>query len=335
MIHSMTESSVPQIKDELSHYSHTHNRKRDKGQESILDELIKFSDESTSRWERNRIRKLDQIPCSIDSVLADASTIYPSLAEAEIPPSPVDSLFPEHSMASSDSKVIPTWVPATKAERIHYRGLDGGKIRCWSEIRERESISAWMSEEIERRRTKHEADQGTSSNVIATIPGSEVEIATKVDRYDFTSNTSGSIMPNHIIAYLSPEITIVSPTMLSKEEKGEEGGDMIVPGWTQESIDEAWRQFQPRPRRRLVEPYETVLATLDERVWYSSGSGSDGGSIRTVKFEPVMVVEPGEEYECDSGHREESGSSDSSTGTVRYVGRAGRSGVRVEDIARR
>jgi hypothetical protein len=313
----MTENSVPQTEDEVSHYLHTYNRKRDEDEDSTFDELIKFSDESTSRWERNRIRKLDQIPCSIDSVLADASTIYPSLAEAEIPPSPVDSLFPEHSMASSDSRVIPTWVPATKAERIHYRGLDGGKTRCWSEIRERESISAWMSEEIERRRTSHEADQGTSSNVIATIPGSEVEIATKVDRYDFTSNTSGSIMPNHIIGYLPPKSTIVPPTILSKEETGEEGGDMIVPGWTQESMDEAWRQFQPRPRRRLVEPYETVLATLDERSWYSSGSGSDRGSVKTVKFEPVMVVEPGDEQEIAA--EDENGSSNSSTGTVIHV----------------
>jgi hypothetical protein len=180
-----------------------------------------------------------------------------------------------------------------------------------------------MSEEIERRRAKHDADQGTSPNVIATIPGSEVEIVTKVDRHDFTSNTSGSIMPFHIIGYLPPESTFVPPTMLSKEEKGEEGGDMIVPGLSQESMDEAWRQFQPRLRRRHVEPYETILAAFDERCRNSSGSESDRGSVRTVKFEPVRVVEPGDEYECDSGNREESGSSDSSTGTVRYVGGAG------------
>jgi len=39
------------------------------------------------------------------------------------------------------------------------------------------------------------------------------------------------------------------------------------------------------------------MAAFDERVWHSSGSGSDRGSVNTVKFEPVRVVEPGDEQD--------------------------------------
>ena len=120
---------------------------------------------------------------------------------------------------------------------------------------------------------------------------------------------------------------MVSPTILSGAESVQEGSDTIVPGWTQESMDAAWRQFQPHPRRRLVEPHETILAAFDVDFRSSSGSGSDRGSIRTVRSGSVMVVEPGDEH--DNGTEDESGSSNSSTGTVRYVGEPDDQGCRL------
>jgi hypothetical protein len=45
------------------------------------------------------------------------------------------------------------------------------------------------------------------------------------------------------------------------------------------------------PRR-----YMSILHAFDRRSWNSSGTGSERGSVRTVRLEPVMVVEPEDEH---------------------------------------
>jgi len=90
-----------------------------------LAELIKTSQKPANRWERNRLRQLDQIPSPIDSVLVAVTTCYQTLSDGSS--FPVDSLLLDDSINSTYSKVIPTWVPTTQLEREHYFGRDGNK----------------------------------------------------------------------------------------------------------------------------------------------------------------------------------------------------------------
>jgi hypothetical protein len=140
-------------------------------------------------------------------------------------------------MASSDSKVLPTWTPTTKLESVHYYGEDGSKTGCWSGIGQINSISAWASEEIERRRNECNGKQETNVDPTATIPEPETDIGpgpyNGILRHDFTSNSlalTGLIMPDHIVGYGPSESKVLPPTTLSKEESEQEGGNTIVPG---------------------------------------------------------------------------------------------------------
>ena len=310
---SHPESSVPQTEGIVSRHCCKDIRKRDEEEESILDGTIELSKSPEAGGERLRRRRLDQPLGSIDSVLPKASR--PCRTTSDGSSSPVDSIFREHSRTSSDSKVIPKWPPATKGETVYYGGVESNKTECWSGIRRTGSISAWMSDEIERRRNKHDTEQGASSNVIAPLPVSEVEIATRVYHHDFKSNTCVLNMPNLIIGYGPPESTVVSPTVLSKPESGQEGSQKIVLGWTRESMDAAWRRFLPGPPRS-VEPHLSVLEAFDENSRDAEGSGSESGSIRTVRLAIAKDVEWGDEYESGDG----SGGSNGSTGTVIHVG---------------
>ena len=286
--------------------------------------LFKTAGEPTRRWERNRLRKLDQIAPSIDLVLAAVKTCYQTPSNGS--PSPVDSLLPEHPIETTYSKVIPTWVPTTQLEREHYSGKDGNITGCWAGIREANSISAWAHDRIERQRRKREVYQ--EENARATDPQPETYDESRpynaIVRNDFTSNSlciNESIMPDYIVTYGPLESVIAPSTMLSREEIEREGGDTIVAGWSRESMDEAWSQFQPRLRRRHVEGYEALLRAPEREDLEGSGSGSERGSVRTVRRDSVRNGEPVDEDKYHNG--DGSGSSNSSTGTVRHVGGAG------------
>jgi hypothetical protein len=70
----------------------------------------------------------------------------------------------------------------------------------------------------------------------------------------------------------------------------------------------------------------SILEAFDRRSWYSSGTGSERGSVRPVRFGPVTDVAPGEECGCQDGDENGDGSSSSSTGTVRLLGDGQQSG---------
>lgn len=214
---------------------------------------------------------------------------------------------------------MPAWAPMTRLERLHYHGEDGNKTECWAGIRKANSISAWMSEEIERRRNKAKSGQVTNPIAIATALGSKVDTTPGL----FNSNTLGGLtMPGHIVGYSPPENT-VPPTTLSREESGPEGDGSIGPGWSRESMEEAWSRFHPYLGRRHVERDMSVLEALDGRSRDASESGSEGGSIRTVRLGIAENARLKEEHEREYGYgsgSESSESSNSSTGTVRYVG---------------
>lgn len=143
-------------------------------------------------------------------------------------------------------------------------------------------------------------------------------------RNHFTSNSLsliGPIMPDYIVGYGPPESTIAPPTMLSKEESELEGRGLTVPGWTKKSLDGAWSQFHPRPRRHYMEGYEATMESFVRGSHEVSGSGSDSGSARTVILDSVRGGEPVDEHKYYTGGG--SGSSNSSTGTVRRVRGAG------------
>lgn len=289
-----------------------------------LAELIKTSRKPANRWEKNRLRKLDQTPPSIDSVLAAVSMSYPTSGNGSS--SAVGSISPKHPISTTYSKVIPTWVPTTQLEREHYFGKGGNRTGCWSEIRKMNSISGWAHDRIKRQRRKRDVNQEGSAR--ASDPELETDDEPRpysaFDQYDFTSNSlslNGPIMPDYIVGYGPPESTVAPSTMLSREEIEQEGGDTIVAGWSRESMNEAWRQFRPRLRRRHIEDYEAILHASMRGHQKVSGSGSDSGSARTVILDSVRGGEPVNEYQYHNG--DGSGSSTSSTGTVRRVRGAG------------
>lgn len=297
---SHPESSVPQTEGMGSHDSHIYNPKRDKEGERILAGMIKFSEIPESRAEINRLRRLDR-PRPVGSVLGRASTSCRTSADGSS--SPVASIFPGHSISDSGCYVLPTWVPTTEVERVHYYGANGEKSGF---------------DRTERHRSKREANQ--NSSVRATTPELKTSFQSECynpsdppDHSFKSSSINGSITLKHIVGYGPPESTVVPPTILPEAESGQEGRDTIVPGWTQESMDQAWRRFLPGPPRS-VEPHMSILEAFDRNFRDTEGSGSESGSIRTVRLAIAKDVEWGDEYEGDG-----SGSSNSSTGTVIHM----------------
>jgi hypothetical protein len=123
-------------------------------------------------------------------------------------------------------------------------------------------------------------------------------------------------MPDHIIGHGTPDSTVVPPTTLSKEENEQEDEDTVLPGWTKASMEEAGSRFHPRLRHRIAERHLTFLNAFCRKSRNLSGSGSERGSMRTVRLGRTIDPGLGDGFEFEGGD----GNSDCSIGTVRHVG---------------